>query len=252
MKNLILFVVVALVFIGCDKDKTNEEGFIGTCELYQINNSGDPTKTNFEYDENGKITQVLYERSGEDPTSDRYKYTYSKNNINLEILSNGKISDVIIYELDGNKNVIKKVANGQQNTYKYNSQGYLLSISLLQRTVNMTYADGNLSQVKSSYYTNNVEYNTKENRVPFSEHEFYVFEEGPMSNLEDAILYEQGYFGKVSKNQLLKSSDPYDGNFSYSFNKNENGKALSAQSIGVLGGFSTPFIGTLSYSYKCK
>lgn len=171
-----------------------------------------------------QLVTVLLEYISEtrnDTSSDTYSYT----------LSNGKITT--------------KLSSYGNDIYKYDNAGYLSTITYDDDTkITLTYSSGNLTQLKSSYdnQTYTVGYSSKDSRVPFSEFHFGVFTEwGPTAMFEDALLYEQGYFGNKTKNQIssLKVGNDAD---TYSFTKDNQGKIISGKSDHY----------NLSFKYDCK
>ncbi|WP_394677938.1 tyrosine-type recombinase/integrase [uncultured Sphingobacterium sp.] len=110
---------------------------------------------------------------------------------------------------------------------------YLRGLGVHSLNVSIQYLDGNISQLKSSYDVTQKfmpTYNSKEERVPYSESIFNAFDEwGVTAMIEDAVLYEQGYFGNKIKNQITGVTTGYGGNNSYSYTKDGEGKIINAK-----------------------
>lgn len=102
--------------------------------------------------------------------------------------------------------------------YAYNSDNQLskytshASYSLTGYVVDMSYTNDNLTSLTAKNiklfngdllgYNKafSATYNTNEKRLPYIEFNTSVFDEWFMVDLDEAVLYEQGYFGKKIKN----------------------------------------------------
>ena len=250
MKRSLLGALFALSLISCSKNDTPEQKE-SKCLLTEINYSGDPSKTTFEYDKNGKITAVTKIYGGEDPATHRYVYTYSNNSINVENIWNGKPSDVFVYTLS-NGRIIKKNGGQYEDTFTYDSNGFLSTIKSQDRSVSIQYENGNISKMEVSFYSSPQkfipEYNLQASRVPFTETVCYTFDGfGPTGYIEDAVLFEQGYFGSQSKNEIVSVKQSYGENspittFNYMYIKDNSGKVTSIKNGGSMA----------TYSYQCS
>lgn len=193
MKRLLLGAIFPLALVSCSKNDTPEQKE-SKCLLTEINYSGDPSKTTIEYDKNGKITAVTKTYGGEDPATHRYIYTYSNNSINVEGIWNGKPFGIFVYTLSDGR-ITKKSGDRYDDTFIYDSNGFLSSIKSEDRNVSIQYKDGNISKMEVNFYSSFQEfipeYNVKESRIPFSETVCSTFERfGPVGYIEDAVLYE--------------------------------------------------------------
>ncbi|MGE8423789.1 MAG: hypothetical protein ACN6PI_13220 [Sphingobacterium siyangense] len=250
MKRSLLGALIALSLVSCSKNDTPEQKE-SKCLLTEISNSGDPSKTTIEYDKNGKITAVTKTYGGTDPATHRYIYTYSNNSINVEDIWNGKPSDVFIYTLS-NGRIIKKSGGRYEDTFTYDSNSFLSTIKSQDRSVLIQYENGNISKMEVNFYSSVQqfipEYNTHESRIPFAETVSYTFDGfGPTGTLEDAILFEQGYFGSQGKSEIVSVKQSYGESspittFNYSYIKDNNGKVTSIKKGSSMA----------TYSYQCS
>lgn len=249
MKRSLLGAIFALSLISCSKDDAPEQKE-SKCLLTEINNSGDPSKTTIEYDKNGKITAVTKTYGGTDPATHRYIYTYSNNSINVEDVFNGKPSEVFVYTLS-NGRITKKSGGRYDDTFIYDSNGFLSSIKSEDQSVSIQYVNGNISKMEVNFnsITQNFipEYKSQESRTPFTETVCYAFEGfGPTGSIEDAVLYEQGYFGLKGQNEITGVKQSYGDSpatiFNYSYIRDNEGKVTSIKKGGSVA----------TYSYQCS
>lgn len=250
MKRSLLGAIFTLSLVSCSKNDTPEQKE-SKCLLTEINNSGDPSKTTIEYDKNGKITAVTKTYGGEDPATHRYIYTYSNNSINVEDVWNGKPFGIFVYTLS-NGRITKKSGDRYDDTFIYDSNGFLSSIKSEDRSISIQYENGNISKMEVNFYSSFQEfipeYNVKESRIPFSETVCSTFERfGPVGYIEDAVLYEQGFFGSKGKNEIVGVKQSYGDNspittFNYSYIKDNSGKVTSIKNGGSMA----------TYSYECS
>lgn len=250
MKRSLLGAIFALSLVSCSKNDTPEQKE-SKCLLTEINNSGDPSKTTIEYNKNGKITAVTKTYGGTDPATHRYIYTYSNNSINVEDIWNGKPSDVFVYTLS-NGRITKKSGDRYDDIFTYDSNGFLSTIKSEDRSIFIQYENGNISklEVNTPFSTQKFipEYNMKESRIPLSETVCSTFERfGPVGYIEDAVLYEQGFFGSKGKNEIVSVKQSYGDNspittFNYSYIKDNSGKVTSIKNGGSI----------VTYSYECS
>lgn len=250
MKRLLLGAISALLLLSCSKNDTPEQKE-SQCLLTEINNSGDPSKTTIEYDKNGKITAVTKTYGGTDPATHRYIYSYSNNSINVEDVFNGKPSDIFVYTLS-NGRITKKNGGRYEDIFTYDSDGFLSTIKSEDQSVSIQYKDGNISKMEVNFYSSFQkfipEYNVQKSRVPFTETVCYTFEGfGPTGYIEDAVLYEQGFFGSKSKNAIVSVKQSYGDNspittFNYSYITDNSGKVTSINNGGSM----------VTYSYQCS
>lgn len=250
MKRSLLGAIFVLSLVSCSKNDTPEQKE-SECLLTEINYSGDPSKTTFEYDKNGKVTAVTKTYGGTDPATHRYIYTYSNNSINVEDIWNGKLSDVFVYTLS-NGRITKKSGDRYEDTFSYDANGFLSAINSEDQSISIQYENGNISkmEVTTAFSTQKFipEYNVKESRIPFSETVCSTFERfGPVGYIEDAVLYEQGFFGTKGKNEIVSVKQSYGVNspittFNYSYIKDNSGKVTSIKNGGSMA----------TYSYQCS
>lgn len=249
MKRLLLGAIFPLALVSCSKNDTPEQKG-SKCLLTEINYSGDPSKTTFEYDKNGKITAVTKTYGGTDPATHRYIFTYSNNSINVEDIWNGKPSDVFVYTLS-NGRITKKNGGRYDDIFTYDSNGFLSTIKSQDRNVSIQYENGNISKMQVNFYSSLQqfipEYNLHESRIPFTETVCYTFEGfGPTGYIEDAVLYEQGFFGTKGKNEITGVRQSYGDSpatiFNYSYIRDNQGKVTSIKKGSTLA----------TYSYQCS
>jgi len=239
MKRLLSIALIATTLFACSKSDSDEPS-PNECIISEISSS-EPSKTTFNYNSEGKIRTASY--NTEWAIYD-YSVNYTANAISIIESRDGNPSEVYNYTLVNGKITTKNMGRFEES-YAYNNDGFLTSITYNSVTkVTLSYSSGNLTQLKSSYdnQTYTVGYSSEDSRVPFSEFHFGMFKEwGPTAMFEDALLYEQGYFGNKTKNQIssLKVGNDTE---SYSFAKDSAGKILSGKSDHY----------NLSFKYDCK
>ena len=226
---LMLSAVALLVVASCkktlnDKDKSKEE----TCSLKEMittYDGSDDLKTVYKYDDQGRVTQMQY-------ADDNYaeNYTYSATQIK-EVINDG--SDVITttFQLDATGKIVSASTKypasmsyyDSTSEYIYNAEGYLGELKRTTTGVNgtttsskYTYANGNLTSIKSASSTTIITYTNEE--IPSN---FYL--DLPNGYPLFATHALKKYFGKVSKNMILKVT--WQSGFeSYSYEKDAKGQ----------------------------
>ncbi|MGN7989151.1 hypothetical protein ACTJKC_17520 [Pedobacter sp. 22226] len=215
MQNTIKYAMVAFVAIitiaGCKKEINYNEQLVAKgngCKLTTLKADldflGSYTIT-FAYDALGRISKAT---TGPETNT----YTYSASKITA-VDESGYMAEIVLENgravSSGSAGIIKVggVYYDDTRKYSYNSDGYLVQVKNylngdLSTTDNLTYANGNLVKAVSVSadlrftettiysYSNDIAVNTYEISDPLSYHVDY---------------FPGGYFGKQSKNVLIKS-----------------------------------------------
>ncbi|GAA4208804.1 hypothetical protein GCM10022289_33210 [Pedobacter jeongneungensis] len=215
MQNTIKYAMVAFVAIitiaGCKKEINYNEQLLAKgngCKLTTLKADldflGSYTIT-FAYDALGRISKAT---TGPETNT----YTYSASKITA-VDESGYMAEIVLENgravSSGSAGIIKVggVYYDDTRKYSYNSDGYLIQVKNylngdLSTTDNLTYANGNLIKAVSVSadlrftettiysYSNDIAVNTYEISDPLSYHVDY---------------FPGGYFGKQSKNVLIKS-----------------------------------------------
>lgn len=215
MQNTIKYAMVAFVAIitiaGCKKEINYNEQLLAKgngCKLTTLKADldflGSYTIT-FAYDALGRISKAT---TGPETNT----YTYSASKITA-VDESGYMAEIVLENgravSSGSAGIIKVggVYYDDTRKYSYNSDGYLVQVKNylngdLSTTDNLTYANGNLVKAVSVSadlrftettiysYSNDIAVNTYEISDPLSYHVDY---------------FPGGYFGKQSKNVLIKS-----------------------------------------------
>lgn len=214
MQKTIKYVMVAFVAIisiaSCKKEINWNAQFAGGngCKLASVYTDlgilGQYT-LNYTYDASGKLIKAT-----SDGESRVYTYTATKI---TGVLPDGEITELTLVNgrATSSYNSDFFSANGSRTpitrTYTYNADGYLSEVksyldTKLNSTAQLTYTNGNLTQVKVTYLDGEVETITYEysNQLAVNTYET----SDPLSLVID---YMPGnYFGKYSKNVVVKST----------------------------------------------
>ncbi|WP_316825837.1 DUF4595 domain-containing protein [Pedobacter miscanthi] len=217
MQKTIKFVMVAFVAViaiaGCKKEINYNEQLLAKgngCKLTSLKADLDLLGSysytiNFSYDAQGRISKAT---TGAETNT----YTYTANKITA-VDEIGNMAEIILENgravSSGSDGIITVggVSYDYTRKYTYNSDGYLVQVKNylnndLSTTDNLTYANGNLVKAVSVSsdlhytettiysYSNDFAVNTYEISDPLSYHVDY---------------FPGGYFGKQSKNVLIKS-----------------------------------------------
>ncbi len=242
MQKTIKYVMVALVAIiaiaGCKKEinwnarlDPNSNG----CQLTTVNTDlgmFGQYSISYTYDASGKLTKATSD--GESRV-----YTYSATKI-TGVLPDGEITELTIadgravssynsdfFSVNGSKTPVTR-------TYAYNGDGYLSVVksyldTKLNSTAELTYTNGNLTQVKVTYFDGEVETTIYEYSSQLAVNTYETSD--PISLVID---YMPGnYFGKHSKNVVIKSTTQSSGDanavisdYSYKFDAKGNATSI--------------------------
>lgn len=216
---------VAATFVGCTKDDKPVEVEVPaptpepeptpelSCRLIAFT-SGQIPPAKIIYDEQGRVKEYILTWAN---NSRKYTniFTYEKNTIKINYtfqeVDKDPVNEEYIYKIDDKGRITEN--SRREIKYYYNEDGYLVKYQDYHNyTHKLTYDNGNLIQIdfnteetdKDYKDYKKLEYDLKEPNIPF----FYTqipntILSGVFSN-EEYILYDQGYFGKVSKNRTSK------------------------------------------------
>ena len=156
----------------------------------------------FSYDATGKVIKTT---SGTDVSN--FVYT-----TNLIVMTDqeGEQSNITLVNGRATESVVENFVNGIdiRREYSYNAEGYLVLIKnyaqgVLNATDELTYANGNLVQSKTTYTVgSSIETTTYEYTSAIAKNVYELFD--PIAGHVDYL--PGAYFGKQSKNILSKSS----------------------------------------------
>jgi hypothetical protein len=270
IKYLMVAFVAVIAIAGCKKEinwnafpDPNSNGCKLSTLKADLDGFGNYT-INFSYDAQGRITLAT-------AGSESNTYTYTANKITAkdqdgymaEInLENGRATS------SGSDGMIKvgSVVYDYTRKYTYNADGYLIQVKNyldgdLNSTDNLSYANGNLVKAVSvmelsghvitteySYSTSNVAVNVYEISDPLSYHVDY---------------FPGGYFGKQSKNVLLKSSSKTldsqgdlfsedEISFTTKYDEKGNAIAVTMDEVSTFNGITNTFTAKYNLTYTCK
>jgi len=218
MKKVFLLFMTVAAITSCSKDDSSTDSNQDSCQIVKL--SGNYTDIAFTYGSNGKVSQIVDASDGANHKKVS-EISYSDSKITVKnTFYNGAYSESesVNYTLD---NSGKITSSSDGSIYTYNSTGYLSEAKSGQLSETFTYANDNLIKIKTTYgtysYNTNIDYDSQESHVQ------YVLDSESISKFETKALYEQGYFGKKSKNRITSSTEDGDtSNFTYE--KNSNGK----------------------------
>lgn len=271
MQKTIKYAMVALVAIisiaSCKKEinwnaRLDPNG--NGCKLTTVNADLDilgQYSINYLYDASGKLTKA---------TSDGESriYTYSDTKI-TGVLPDGERTELSI---SGGKAVssynsdffnVNGVSVPVTRTYTYNADGYLSVVkSYLDKSLNstaeLTYSNGNLTQSKITYTEDGeVETTTYEYSSQLAVNPYEMSD--PLSVIVDYM--PGGYFGKYSKNVVIKSTqrsgksdDLLVSEYSYKFDAKGNATYTLIKSVQKLGDGTILNESSVTFNlvYNCK
>lgn len=270
MKNFLLFILSTAALTGCTKseqsntDNSKEKTVVKEpdekCLVLTINNSVNAEKINLEYDSDSRVTKAVHTAEQDGEKYDvSYSFLYESDKITVVEHSGSEFLTKYVYLLKGevisSKASFVEEENGtaiSKEDFAYDKGGYLNSIILSEdigfpegNTTKISYKDGNILTLDSStegIFT--AIYNT-DNRLPFTEQNTFSFSKWFFETKSDAILYEQGFFGKLIKNQL-QSVTRGTTKSELKYIKNATGRT---NQLSVSDGTASL---TYSYEFKCE
>ncbi|RZL33785.1 MAG: hypothetical protein EOO96_11505 [Pedobacter sp.] len=200
--NFFMIAIVAIIsFSGCKKN-TPEDPITDNCKLTNVerSNKGFP-------DYNATITYEGDKIKTISSGSEIITYTYGANTITIKNNDQYTYDDEVLTLVGGK--ISKLEVGGYTNNYNYNSEGYLIGIDtyegqqLIER-LTLTYTNGNLT---SSLSGDPALFIRKETTYEFSSElsKPNFFLNTPHLNAYDTAIVGD-YLGKLSKNQLVKST----------------------------------------------
>ena len=259
-KIFILFVASAtMMAAACSKDDdsptTKGDEACRVSKITHFRYNSEVSDVNFEYDEEGRVISVS---EFSDYGADIYSFTYGTNRIEVNDMSDRQTSYILQNGRVRAKQVLSEDGRKVNSTYRYNDEGYLISIGSSYVDIEFEYKNGNISLLKSSYDMHNFipKYNDLP-RLPYAEQLVGAFAEWFFIDYDDAILYEQGYFGKKIKNQIIsvkeKGSSGSEFNHFYTYKNNSEGKPNSISSYHMYEDAPMKELeGTFNYEFICR
>lgn len=195
--------------MSCSKDNNQTPDGKNECLIEILDKDiTDDGLLNFTYDSENRVNKIEFKF---DETQWGGDYTMEESNISYspaKIVVTGDGST--IFTLDEKERVVKSTTTGYSNpvNYTYNSEGYIETSITGHRITTYNYLNGNLISFVSEYNNYylikevvNIEYDLNGHYVPYSYNFWTTLSDGFHS---DQLLYEQGYFGKKSKNLITK------------------------------------------------
>jgi len=238
MKKIILIFAGIISLLSCSKDENNSDSPNGRgCVVKSITGTGgDYDKINFEYDDEGRVIKIVDYLSDTKLIITTTTYTYGMDEIKVKSTSNNNDKERIDIYLFNDNRVFRSISdNGFVRTYEYDNNGYLSSIRWssddTNYDTNIAYKDGNISLVQSPGYGSYLATYNDSPRLPYTESLTGAFSEWLFFGIDDATLYEQGYFGKLTKNQIVSLTHDDSYKFSFTYKNDNKGKINSVSKI---------------------
>lgn len=222
MKKIFYSLLGLTLLISCSKDDNPTNPTVnGSCTVTSINSLRNEV-LKIEYGGDGKITKYS---SG---SNRNYSYTYSKTQIKVlekyqsEVYDwDTKTTKVVSvenpyeYTLDDQNRIMKRTSMDANRIitykYKYSADGLLLAITGDDGKIysQIEYNNGNISGLNHPIFSETyvVESDPSKSYMPFSNLIMDLFSDN--ADEQDNILYEQGFFGKLPKNRIVKIEDDY-------------------------------------------
>lgn len=271
MQKTIKYAIVAFIAIitiaGCKKEINYNAKFAtggNGCKLASVDTDlGILGKysLSYTYDASGRLAKVT-----SDGESRIYTYTATKI---TGVLPDGEITELTISDGKAVSSYnsdffnVNGVSIPVTRNYAYNADGYLSVVKSyldkkLNSTTELTYSNGNLVQSKITYAEENeVETTTYEYSGQLSVNPYETSD--PVSLIVDYV--PGGYFGKYSKNVVIKSiqrssksDDQLVSDYSYKFDAKGNATYTAVKSAQKLGDGTVLNESSLTFSlvYNCK
>lgn len=243
MKKVFVLFMTLVTIWGCSKDD-KEKALESTCQITSMSALGNNYE--FEYDTKGRIiltkSRIV---EGEYILRREYRFNYQEKVITVEETEDGTLIGRKEYSLENNRIAFSiRFGTDQQvqwkKEYEYNDSNQLSKTtnydpkSTLGFIATITYENNNIAflngklvrlpngELLGSYQTFKPQYNLNEARMPFIEFNAEgIFDEWFIGTKEEAVLYEQGFFGKTIKNQLVSESN-YGVNLAYDVKDSNN------------------------------
>lgn len=241
-KYLVIAIVTFLLIAGCKKKKPAADGPQGTAKacsntIDSYIGTGKFSLTMF-YDENRRLVKIKSPDVEQD-------YSYEQDKIKVSYLGNA------IYEItlsNGRSTRISEIGKPGYQVLTYNSEGYLSTIAdysnnVLAQTVNLTYTNGNLTGLKTTFpgsaivrnvtvdYSSDLSSARLLSLNPLNE----FVRSGPIENL-----------GKLSKNVVTKYSliitsatGRAENVITYTYTKDGAGKFSAAATVNTLKNYNS-------------
>ncbi|WP_421942342.1 hypothetical protein [Pedobacter sp.] len=270
IKYLMVAFVAVIAIAGCKKE-INWNAFPDPngngCKLSTLKADFDGFGNytiNFQYDAQGRISKAT---AGAETNT----YTYSANKITAKD-QDGYVAEINLENgraaSSGSDGVIKvgNVVYEYTRKYTYNAEGYLIQVKNylngeLYSIDNLSYANGNLVKavlvMETSGHTTTTDYSYSTGNVAVNVYEI----SDPLSYHVD--YFPGGYFGKQSKNVLLKSSsvtadqngDPFSEEvitFNSQYDAKGNATSVKMDAVSTFYTVVNTFTARYDLSYTCK
>lgn len=230
-KVFIMLLMPLALSMGCSKNNDDSQK---NCNVEKITRGN--TEFTFEYDEQGRVSVChSKEKSGDEVYLNSERFSYFSDRIEVKKYDEeyGQVTNTIVFKLDVSGNIISETNTyNLVSTFTYDANGYLIkqenpddstadylelkyeNDNLVWRLYRLGMGDrGDLIDEES------FKYNAILANVPYSAY----FSDLLSLSFLDAykhVLYEQGYFGKKSKNQLVEVV----GERKFNYGKNSHNK----------------------------
>ncbi|MDR3006901.1 MAG: DUF4595 domain-containing protein [Sphingobacterium sp.] len=249
MKRLFILSVIGLAINGCSKKNDGAGIHDEKCKIVSIKKSMPEVYTifNFRYDAQGKISTVAYIRYDsiqKMPLEIESTYSYHTSSIvaNVSYKNKDELSHEDTYTLD-KRNLI--ISDSQGRKFEYDSEGKLIKITSRWGSYSIfSYKDGNLVSQQdydedgkpNTLLTDSFEYDYTNEYIPYS----MIYGVHYLDPRTETMLYEQGFFGKRSKNRIK------------SYNTTEISYTLEPSQIKKLSSVSPSGFLFMDYYWSCK
>lgn len=194
--------------VGCSKNSDNDDLGDDNNKCHVTNLNWQSTEYNeyeiydFEYDSQNRITSIKkVVKESDDIFTQNCTLSYSNNEITVKD-SYGTQTDTYRYFLNDKGLITYVLSDDEKVTFEYNSENYLTTISEGNDKTILTYEGGNLVK-HTGYYESTNQYDLTKSRVSFIEVMKYNILPEELIESYTTVLYEQGYFGKKSKNRVV-------------------------------------------------
>lgn len=251
----IFFLLTIGALIGCSKDNKPDLPTTEICKIISLSDVNENYTAKMAYDNIGRIIQYTKEY-GNDIHLNVFTYSNKMIKVSYTDKSGGNENQNYEYTLDDNNRVISRTRISASNhsttyRYRYSNDGYLSSITDNDNKAltQIDYSNGNISSINhinfSEYRT--FEYDLSKIYSPYTSRILYFFSDN--SDDPDYVLYEQGLFGKLSKNRITKSNYKFRSeNKIITLDYTEDSKK-NVKNIGVN---SNQTKNSFSLDYQCK
>ncbi len=198
-QNLILVLIIVLLSSGCDKRENDENVPLKSCRIrtFQRTQGSYGAIETLSYDDNDRLTKI-------DNGSSITTFSYTSDKIMVKFTTGA--SD-LVYNLDA----LGRIINGNNYTFKYNTEGYLIEAlkdyGSFYVKLTMSYENGNLVKVER-YSSGPTQVNQLVYTFQYTEDSFQKAGEdiNPLTNDLNIVQPRElsVFIGKSVKNRMSK------------------------------------------------